>query len=113
MQNFSQSKLPEIPSDDRQKVLEMLSRFGLLGGGDVSGNEKQAWAELSYDQPTPVGLLNLGVSGSAYQSPETKQVGIDKLMFGLNRGGSGFGFGVDTDRALKSPYFELTYGKQF
>lgn len=106
-------QLPDLGYDPSPAAVEYLSRFGLLGGGDVSGKQKQAWAGLTYSQPTPLGLLDIGADASYYSQPGFSQTQVDALRAAINKDGDGFGFGVQTDRAGRNPYFELTYGKRF
>lgn len=99
--------------ENNAELIDYLRRFGLLGSGEVSPSGQTFNAQINYAQPTPLGLLDLGVSGSAVRSKDYKRTGIDSLMAGLNRNGEGFGFGVDTDYRGRNPFFELTYGKSF
>lgn len=94
-------------------LIDYLARFGLLGGGEITPEGQDYWAQLNYRHPTPLGLLDIGATGSRQKSKDFKRTGIDQLMLGLNREGEGLGFGVDTDYQGKNPLFELTYRKSF
>lgn len=93
--------------------LEILRRFGLLGGGEITPQGQDYYASLNYAQPTPMGLLDIGVDASRQKFKDFKRTGIDALRLGLNKGGEGFGAGVQTDYQGRNPFFELTYGKSF
>lgn len=105
--------MEDIGFTSSPEFIEYLRRLGISGGGQKGKMGQDAWAQLTYSQPTPIGLLDIGVSGSHQRQPGYSRNGVDALSLGLNRGGDGLGFGVDTDYQGKNPFIEMTFNKRF